>query len=223
MCFHVRRFLIPRIELTCMLNRCANSRTVFLDFLMLRISSVTKKVFGCRSPNDALFNFRFKRPLSLASFAFIFALPKNKCFGSTHARLSHVWQTNFPFGSPLNKENETRCALRGVFLFSTTNCPYPFLRFEPVHSRHFPTRLVFDKNLVFISGVKITMYFLKHLLEQTFDVRSLPYHGWKSPSQTAQDKNFVRFLFEPILKFYCKTESNARYGINLCRRGANAR
>ena len=189
-CFHVRLARIPRTLFTWSPNFAPISFVLSFDSLIYLISAPVRNVFGWPSPREPLPIRRLSRPLYLASFIFIFCDAAKRCVGSTHLLTSQVWQIFFPFGiGPLNSSNETRWARRGVDpLPFNTNCPYPPLLIEPIHIRHFPTRFVALKNLVSVSGAPLLWCALRHLIEQTLDVFSLPGHGKKVSPQTRQER-----------------------------------
>ena len=100
--------------------------------------------------SDRVFPSQWRDDLPFLALSCILSasVPRKRCSGFTHLRLSHLCRTNNPEGiDPLVSSHDMRCAFTGVFEFSA-NCPYPVcVNTDHCHSQHpLSTRLTLDQN-----------------------------------------------------------------------------
>lgn len=89
-------------------------------------------LFGCNSPKVGVGGRQ--RPLVLQSALLSAYVPKNRCAGFTHLRLSHLWQTYNPSGMmPFISSQAKRWAY-----VLPPYLPYPLSVRRPHHSQHSP-------------------------------------------------------------------------------------
>ncbi len=157
--------------------------------LWVRVSALIERIcsgvsFRRRNPPFATPNLW--RSLAAISSMFSLCVPRNKCSGFRHFRLSHLWQTDIPFGiGPTNLSYERRC-VRKTFP-PRAMFPYPSGTIWPLHSQH-PFRDL-STSLSKCSQNSLSVLALsaeQQAIEHHFAVFSLPYFGWNGSPQCLQ-------------------------------------